>query len=374
MYKLALRPGHALALAALTLLPAYAALAEDHWEIQYRYRQTDSSLTINDLNFPDQKHGVACGFVTDRKEKDRPVTLLTSDGGANWLEQPVKETCLSLYFLPDGAGWMVTDSGIWTTEETGRTWTKLKSAPANVLRVWFFDHAHGFAAGRQKSAYETKDAGVTWTKLAVTDKTPGDPVYTTFGDIAFNGNNGIISGWNIPPRPGGPDWMEPERAEAARQVPHVAILLETKTGGQTWVGANTSLFGQITRTSLSPSNIGLGLVEFKDQFEYPSEVYHIDLETGKNELAFRAKDRAITDVRLFGDSPRGILAGYETNGPVYRSPIPGKLKVLTSNDLQNWTEMPVDYRAVAHSAILAGPDSQNVWIATDTGMILKLVP
>jgi hypothetical protein len=65
--------------------------------------------------------------------------------------------------------------------------------------------------------------------------------------------------------------------------------------------------------------------------------------------------------------------GYETSGPVYRSPIPGKLKVLTSDDLVKWTEMPVDYRAVAHSALIAGPDSKNVWIATDTGMILKLV-
>ena len=35
--------------------------------------------------------------------------------------------------------------------------------------------------------------------------------------------------------------------------------------------------------------------------------------------------------------------------------------------------MAVDYRAVAHSAIIAGPDENHVWIATDTGMILKLV-
>ena len=54
-------------------------------------------------------------------------------------------------------------------------------------------------------------------------------------------------------------------------------------------------------------------------------------------------------------------------------PIPGKLKVLTSDDLTNWTEMMVDYRAVAHAALITGPDDKHVWIATDTGMILKLV-
>jgi hypothetical protein len=35
--------------------------------------------------------------------------------------------------------------------------------------------------------------------------------------------------------------------------------------------------------------------------------------------------------------------------------------------------MPVDDRAVAHSAIIAGPDESHVWVATDTGMILKLI-
>ena len=35
--------------------------------------------------------------------------------------------------------------------------------------------------------------------------------------------------------------------------------------------------------------------------------------------------------------------------------------------------MEVDYRAVAHRAILAAPDAANLWVATDTGMILQLV-
>jgi hypothetical protein len=34
--------------------------------------------------------------------------------------------------------------------------------------------------------------------------------------------------------------------------------------------------------------------------------------------------------------------------------------------------MPVDYRAVARRVILAAASPDDVWIATDTGMILKL--
>jgi photosystem II stability/assembly factor-like uncharacterized protein len=364
------RLGTAALVVAICALPA---VAEEHWEIQYHYHQADSTLTINDLTFPDETHGIACGFTTDRKDKDHPLVLLTSDGGVNWTEIPVKEACLSLFFLADSAGWMVTDTGIWSSDEAGRTWVKSKSAPLNLLRVWFLDHQRGFAAGREKRVYETKDGGATWTLLAIASTAHGDPVYTTFGDISFSGKKGLISGWNIPPRRGGPDWMEPSQAESAKQVPHLSILLQTKTGGDTWTLSETSLFGQITRISLSPQNVGLGLVEFKDQFDYPSEVYRIDLSNGKNEVTFRAKDRAITDVHLFPGSSRGLVAGYETNGPVYRSPIPGKLRVLTSDDLQNWTEMPVDYRAVAHAALITGPDDKHVWIGTDTGMILKLV-
>jgi hypothetical protein len=58
-----------------------------------------------------------------------------------------------------------------------------------------------------------------------------------------------------------------------------------------------------------------------------------------------------------------------------RSVIPGKVQVLTSKDFgaSGWTEMPVDYRAVATRTLLSGGDSQNIWMATDNGMILKLV-
>ena len=54
-------------------------------------------------------------------------------------------------------------------------------------------------------------------------------------------------------------------------------------------------------------------------------------------------------------------------------PIPGKLKILKSDDLKVWREMEVDYRAVAQRAIIAAPDAQHMWVATDTGAILMLM-
>jgi hypothetical protein len=45
---------------------------------------------------------------------------------------------------------------------------------------------------------------------------------------------------------------------------------------------------------------------------------------------------------------------------------------MKSADWSNWQEMEVDYRATAHRAMLSAVDDRNIWVATDTGMILKL--
>ena len=344
------------------------------WDIQYRYRQVDSALSINDFVFTSEKRGVVCGFTTDRRGKETPLVLVTRDGGAHWSEIAVKETGLSMFFLDDSTGWMVAEKGVWQTTESGRTWTKMKAAPSGLLRIWFLDKKHGFAAGLEKRVFETTNGGDSWTALPVATEGEGDPTYTTYGEIAFSGNAGIISGWNVPPRRGGPDWMEPERAAGRRQLPNLTILLQTLDAGKTWKKSEASVFGQVTRISMAPQGIALGLVEYKDDFEVPSEVYRINTGlNGASDSVFKQKDRAITDVRTFAGSNHGVMAGYETEGKIYHSPIPGKLKVLTSNDLENWQEMTVDYRAVAHRAMIAGPDEKHLWIATDTGMILKLV-
>jgi photosystem II stability/assembly factor-like uncharacterized protein len=349
------------------------AAAEPHWDIQYRYRQVDSILTINDIAFPSATHGYVCGVTTDHRENDHPLVLVTIDGGKKWSEVPVKETGLALFFLDESDGWMVTEKGIWQTVEGGRSWTKMPKGPAGMLQVWFLSKTHGFAAGTEKRVFETIDGGLSWTLLSILGDVPSDPAITEFAKIVFSGDHGIISGWAIPKRRGGPDWMEPERAERQKQIPTYTVMLQTIDGGKNWQKSDAPTFGQATRLALTTQGSGLGLMEFRDEFDYPSEVYRINAHSGNSLLAYRTTDRAITDVHLFDGSNKAFLAGYETLGKIYHSPVPGKLKVLTSDDSENWTEMPVDYRAVAHRAMIAGPDPLHVWIATDTGLILNLV-
>src|SRR5580698_2526527 len=97
----------------------FLGAAEPHWDIQYRYRQVDSILNINDIAFPSATHGYVCGVTTDHHDNDHPLVLVTIDGGKKWSEVPVKETGLALFFLYESDGSTVTEKGIWQTVEGG---------------------------------------------------------------------------------------------------------------------------------------------------------------------------------------------------------------------------------------------------------------
>jgi hypothetical protein len=120
-------------------------------------------------------------------------------------------------------------------------------------------------------------------------------------------------------------------------------------------------------------------VEFNNTFEWPSEVYRFHAGRGDSSRLYRKADRLITDI-LLTESGAAYLAGTEVAALVHDSPIPGKLKIVhatTEGGQDKFEEMPVDYRATAHRAFIAAAPSAGldpeVWVATDTGMILKLV-
>ena len=68
------------------------------------------------------------------------------------------------------------------------------------------------------------------------------------------------------------------------------------------------------------------------------------------------------------------LGAVEHFGKLQQLPIPGKVKIIRSDNGASWTEIVVDYRATARRVILAAAGRNEIWAATDTGMILKLTP
>lgn len=363
-------------LRVLWLVAAWVTpLSAQKWQIQYFYDKGNSTFTIGDLQFPSATRGVAVGVIAEGK-RQQPTSVVTSDGGAHWQTVPLKETPLSLFFLNESMGWMVTTKGLWRTAEAGKTWTKLPRLPAEIYRVYFIDEKRGLAVGPKKVALETPDGGVTWKPLGVGGaQTREDIRYSAYTWIAFaTPRFGLITGWNIPPRrfaPEYPDWVDPEGTLQQREQPHLSFTLGTADGGAHWTPTAGSLFGTVSRVRLSANGTGLSLVEYGESFRYPSEVFSIAWHEGKNASVYRDAKFDISDIWLASDGT-AYLAGVQVRGQM-RTLIPGKVQVLTSTDLKNWTAIPVDYRAEANSTILAASGDDNIWLATNTGMILKLV-
>jgi hypothetical protein len=359
-------------LLALAACPA-PALAQ-RWQIEYFYDKYKSTLAITDFQFVSASRGVAVGDITEAKHQ-KPVAVVTSDGGAHWQLVDLKESPVSLFLLNESLGWMVTTHGLWRTTEAGKSWERVPGLSAGMFRVYFTDEQNGIAVGTKKRVEETHDSGKHWTPVTAAAEPPGEPNYSAYNWVAFaNPKFGIITGWNMPPRRKGldyPDWMDPEQAMNRRETPHLTYSLVTRDGGKTWQPNSASLFGDVLRVRFGPEGQGLGLIEYSNSFRYPSEAYKIDWVTGKSETVYRDRRFAISDIWLTPDGT-AYLAGTLVAGQI-RHVVPGKVQVLKSSDYFTWTEMPVDYRATADGVLLSVIDQDDMWMATDSGMILKLV-
>ena len=358
------------------LLPAAPPSAQTppapKWKMQYFYDQEKTSLTINDFAFPSAQYGIAVGYITEGKHEE-PTQLLSADGGEHWTPSPLKEMPVSLFFLDDRMGWLVTTKGLWRTTEAGRNWVKLPKTPGDLLRVCFTSEKDGYAVGIRKLVLETHDGGESWKAVKDAEDQPGDAKYSAYVWVAFaDPKIGLISGQNIPPRrfaPFYPDWLDPEATLRMRDVPHLSYSMTTTDGGESWRKRSASTLGQTSRFRLNPNGKGVGLIEYSELSETPSEVYIMDWRSNKASIVFKEKSVSITDVWMDNDGTV-YICGVQQPGRL-RDIIPGKVVAFRSHDYSHWEKMAVDYRASAIHAMFAMPDATHRFVATDNGMILK---
>jgi photosystem II stability/assembly factor-like uncharacterized protein len=162
--------------------------------------------------------------------------------------------------------------------------------------------------------------------------------------------------------------MDPERAAKRKQVPTLTLMQQTEDGGATWTSSTVPLFGLASAVRFIGTQ-GLIVMGFNESFQWPSEVYRM---AGKDTArVFRDKTPRVIDAQLY-KGPHVYLAGVEPTGKMNSAALPGKVRILESTDFDTWTEMPVSYKAVARSVVIAGPDPEHLWVATDMGMILHL--
>jgi hypothetical protein len=357
------------------LLAVTAAAAPAKFELRYFYDKNDSALDILELKFVSARRAIAIGILRDR-DRVKGALLETNDGGETWAMQPFRELPRAMFFLKDSVGWIVTDRGLWRSEEGGRDWKKIHSRKG-LLAIHFLDAANGFAAGAPKLFLRTADGGKTWAKVPEGDQPETKPENTAYTVIGFTGaRQGLVGGFSAPPQPRDsryPDWMEPEVAKYRRQRPAVLILIETNDGGATWRPAMASMFGRLTRLVLAGRE-GLGILEFDNTFPWPSEVYRFFAGAGKSERVFREKGHLVTDALWTSESAwlGAVQLPYEVRG----APIPGRVKILRAKapGLKDWASVPVDYRATANRVSLAEAPDGSIWAVTDAGMILRYPP
>lgn len=355
----------------LLLLFSHPSSAAERWKIQFFYDKAGSSLNIQDLQCPSATRCVAVGTIEDRKGRAKGTVVTTDDGGQNWSLAEVSEQPVALFFLNLSLGWMATDRGVWSTSDGARTWKKLDGLKKGILEVYFLNPLHGYAIGFPKAVYETADGGKKWTKLAAADLPATGLQDTVYECIAFQGQHGIIAG--TAKQPGSdeiPAWLDPSEARLHRERPSTMVVLETRDGGATWNSSASSFYGRMSQLVMAKEGFALALFEYHNYYSLPSKVYKVKFQTSMDTI-FAERDRAVTDMVYLPDGT-ALLAAVQPPGSSNQVPIPGKLKMLRSTNLKVWEEMNVDYRAVAQRAMLAAADSEHVWVATDTGMILAL--
>ncbi len=353
----------------LLFAAAVSSSAAERLAMAYFHDEDKSSLSIRDLAFADAERGMAVGLlVQDGKAKG--AGLVTTDAGRTWTMIKLPAPAVWL-FLDARAGWIGDGRRVWKTADFGRSWKRVGRLD-RIVRVFFLNERHGWAAGTNKSILETGDGGERWRQMEAADRIKTTREFTAFTWIAFaDAQHGFITGASHPPQRrrflNVPDWMDPGYRQ--RELPSTMLLLATQDGGKTWKESVTSAFGQIARVRLTPDLRGLALIEFQGEFPFASEVLSLNLTTGQSARVFREKNRAVTDLALVDGE--AWLTAVEPSGGMLQSPVPGKLKLLRSTDLAKWTEVPVDYRAVARRAVCAR-GAGRLWVATDTGMILSV--
>jgi len=359
----------------LATLPTLALAQNQKFVRSFFYLKPDSRMVLIDFAVgSDKRMWAVGGIIAEGRGKG---TLLSSlDGGLTWQQSELRFLPRSLFALDDSSLWCVSEKGeVWFSAESGRDWKKLSKQDA-ALRVHFLNNQTGYLVGIKKTFMRTDDGGKTWRHVPEAAQVAGSAENFTYNWVKFwNGKIGLASGSSQTPVRSRrravdlPDWMEPELAAFRSDKPHMMVSLETMDGGATWRKQEVSGFGTVHRSVIGSDGTGLTLIKFNKSFEYGGELYAFYPKFNKKPgLILRLKEVEFQDI-LYIPGDGAYLACTERLGPL---PVPTKVRIKHSKDLQTWTDIPVDYRAIAQKITLGATPSGKVFAALDQGTILAL--
>jgi photosystem II stability/assembly factor-like uncharacterized protein len=139
----------------------------------WKPRGASTNDVVRDIFFIDEKNGwLVCEVnVYELKTTDQPRAYLmkTTDGGEHWNRIEIKgfdvdAILVRAVFSRNGRGWVFGEAGsIYTTNDAGETWTKLRSPTRRLLLGGIFvDDDRGWIVGAGATIIQTSDGGETW--------------------------------------------------------------------------------------------------------------------------------------------------------------------------------------------------------------------
>jgi len=139
----------------------------------WKPRGSSTNDVVRDIFFIDEKNGwLVCEVnVYELKTTDQPRAYLmkTTDGGEHWNRIEIKgfdvdAILVRAVFSRNGRGWVFGEAGsIYTTNDAGETWTKLRSPTRRLLLGGIFvDDDRGWIVGAGATIIQTSDGGETW--------------------------------------------------------------------------------------------------------------------------------------------------------------------------------------------------------------------
>ncbi len=159
-------------------------LRTDDGGLNWKTRSAPTTAIVRDIFFLDDNNGwLVCEVnIHELKTNEQPRTFLmrTTDGGENWNRVELKgidvnSVLVRAVFSRGGRGWAFGENGlIYTTRDSGETWTPLPSPTRRLLLGGIFvDDDRGWIVGAGATIIQTSDGGDTWyqSRLPQVEKT-----------------------------------------------------------------------------------------------------------------------------------------------------------------------------------------------------------
>lgn len=250
----------------LLLILAPASLAE------WSKHPSGSLAWFKTIAFSDAQTGFIGG--------SKGIFLRTDDGGETWKPQRkfTSDTIRKIYFTDDRNGWALCERDIYRlgsddpsylmrTENGGKTWTKIEFDEADRRRITslvFSKRGFGLAMGEMGTMYALKNDRVTWEKIA-----PPTRFLMLDGAFASEFRGALVGGGGtiLFTEDAGVTWSKAAVSKPVRSMLNSVYFVDRNYG---WtVGAEGSIYqtvngGKYWRLQNTFSNPDLNGVYFKD--------------------------------------------------------------------------------------------------------------